>query len=159
MKTKELEEKERNCLSLMKKGEYDAFKYLFHDFQDVYEITRTQYTSKVKACYLMILLMENWQDYLYFLQKLDYEDIADEHVKFVLNLEILLGEKNPENMKNERGKYKEFDDCLKKIISLSKDEQNKQYQMEQLLVEERKEENPTDTIKSCLEFAQKFNKI
>lgn len=159
MKTKELEEKEKKCLNFMKKKDYDSFKYLFNEFQHVYEVTRTEYTSKVRASYLMILLTEDWKEYLYYLQKLDFEDVSSTYISFVMDIEIILGEKNPDLLKKEKGKIKEFDDCLDKIFSNTKDKQNKKYKMEQLTVEELRDENPMETIKECLEFTKKFNKI
>merc|ERR1712135_19031 len=124
MKTKEIEERETKCLSYMKKKEYNKFKYLFNEYQYVYENTRTKNTAKVKASYLMILFMDDWQEYLYYLQKLDYEDLKDPHIQFVMEIEILLGEMNPDLLKKEKGKFKDFDHCLDQIITNSKDKQN-----------------------------------
>lgn len=159
MKTKELEEREQKCLYAMKKKEYDSLKYMFNEFQFAYEFTRTKYTSQVKACYLMILFSEDWLEYLYFLQKLEYEDISDHYIQFIMNIEIILGESNIDALKKERGKIKEFDDCLEKIVSHAKDEQNKKYRMEQLTINEIRDENPMDTITKCLKFSKKFNKV
>ncbi|KRH92432.1 hypothetical protein M153_6105000649 [Pseudoloma neurophilia] len=159
MKTKELERKELECLTFMKNKDYQAFKYLFNGFQSVYEQTKTKYTTQVKASYLMILFSEDWQEYLYYLQKLDYEDLSDKFIQFILKIEIILGEKNIDALKKERGKIKEFDDCLEKIILFAKDEQNKKYKMEQLVSEEIKENDPMTTIKQCLKFSKKFNKV
>lgn len=159
IKTKDLESKEKTCISHMSKKEYDAFKYLFNEIMHVYDSTKTKHSITVKACYLMILLAEDWQEYLYFLQTLDFEDISNSYIQFVLNIEILLAEENISILKREIGKIKEFDHCLKKIIESVDDAKNKRYQMEQLSVEDEKVVDPIESIKECLKFTKKFNKI
>lgn len=159
MNTEEMEENEQKCLTFMQNKDYESFKYVFNEYQNYYEFNRTKYTSHVKACYLMILFSEEWLEYSYYLQKLDYTDISDRYIQFVLNIEIILGEKNIDMLKKERGKIKEFDDCLEKIISHNKDEQNKKYRMDQVTVQEIRDENPMETISKCLEFSRKFNKV
>ncbi|ELA47374.1 hypothetical protein VCUG_01143 [Vavraia culicis subsp. floridensis] len=159
MKTSEIENIENKCIESMRNNDLEQFQYNFNMVKHQYNTTKTSVSTFVKACELMILLSTDFLAYLYFLETLDYEDINNEHIMFVLGIERLMTEENVALINQQLGKYKEWDGCIRSIIK-ALESKDSRFKMEQINVAaEPAEHSPLQTIKDCILFSKNFNKI
>ncbi|ELQ74778.1 hypothetical protein THOM_2255 [Trachipleistophora hominis] len=159
MRTSDIENIENKCVESMRNNDIEQFQYNFNMVKHQYNTTKTSLSTFVKACELMILLSTDFQGYLYFLETLDYEDISNEYIMFVLKIERLMTEENTALIKEQLGKYKEWDGCIHNIIKALENNDTK-YKMEQIsVVSKPAEHSPIQTIKDCILFSKNFNKI